>query len=69
MGGDFDGDMMYLKSVFTKEANDEADRLAYAKTNFLGATGQPSRAISKIDREVMLSLFELTKLPVGSKEL
>jgi hypothetical protein len=61
MLGDFDGDMMYMKSVFTKEANDEADRLAYAKTNVLGASGRYARGISLIGREATITLYELTK--------
>lgn len=39
LGGDFDGDMLYLKPVFSQEANIEAERLIWAKTNILNAKG------------------------------
>ena len=61
MGGDFDGDTTYLKSVFSKEANAEAEKLVYAKTNILGANGIASRGLSKIGREAGVTLYALTK--------
>jgi len=61
LGGDYDGDMLYLKGVFTKEANAEAEKLIEAKTNILGADGKPTRGLSKIGKDAILSLYELTK--------
>lgn len=61
MGGDFDGDTTYMKGVFSKEANEEAEKLVYSKTNILGADGLPSRAIFKIEREATITLYALTK--------
>ena len=61
LGGDYDGDMLYMRAVFTKEANDEAEKLIWAKTNVLNAQGQLSRGLSKIGKECVLGLYELTK--------
>ena len=59
--GDYDGDMLYLKSVFTQEANLEADRLIKAKTNLLNAQGELSRKLTGIGKNCILGLYELTK--------
>lgn len=61
MGGDYDGDMFYLRGVYTKEANQEASKLIFAKSNILEASGGPGRGLSKIGKEAVISLFELTK--------
>jgi hypothetical protein len=61
IGGDYDGDMLYMRGLFTKEANDEAERLIYAKSNLLGADGSPIRGLTKIGKEAVVSLYELTK--------
>jgi hypothetical protein len=61
IGGDYDGDMLYMRGLFTKEANDEAEKLIYAKSNLLDASGGPSRGISKIGKEAVVTLYELTK--------
>jgi DNA-directed RNA polymerase beta' subunit len=61
LNGDYDGDMLYLKSLFSKEANEEADRLINSKTNFLGGSGQPMRSISGMSKEVVMALYRFTK--------
>jgi hypothetical protein len=61
IGGDYDGDMLYMRGLFTKEANDEAEKLIYAKSNLLDASGGPSRGIKKIGKEAVVTLYELTK--------
>lgn len=61
LGGDYDGDMLYLKSVFTKEANDEAERLIFAKTNMINSTGGVSRGLAKIGKENVMGLYEMSK--------
>jgi hypothetical protein len=61
MGGDYDGDMLYMKGVFSKEANREAAKLIKGKANFLGASGEPTRGIAAIGKEASVALFELTK--------
>lgn len=61
MGGDYDGDMLYMRGLFTKEANQEAAKLIKGKGNFLGASGEPTRGIGAIGKEASMALFELTK--------
>ena len=61
LGGDYDGDMLYMRAVFTQEANQEAERLIWAKTNMLNAKGEPARGLSKIGKECVMGLYELTK--------
>jgi len=61
MGADYDGDMVYMRAVFSKEANDEADRLIWAKSNYFTPKGELSRGVAKIGKDAILGLFELTK--------
>lgn len=61
IGGDYDGDMLYMKSVFSKEANEEADRLIKAKSNILTAAGKPSRGLGQISKDCIMGLYEMTK--------
>ena len=53
--------MVYIKPVFTKEANAEAERLIFAKTNLLTADGGLARSLGNIGKEEVISLYELTK--------
>jgi hypothetical protein len=61
MGGDYDGDMLYMRGVFTKEANAEADKLIYSKSNMLTANGSSSRGLVKIGKDAVMAAYELTK--------
>ncbi len=61
LGGDYDGDMLYLRGVFTKEANAEADKMIYSKSNMLTANGSTSRGLGKIGRDAVMAAYELTK--------
>jgi hypothetical protein len=61
IGGDYDGDMLYMKSVFSKEANEEADRLIKAKSNILNASGKPSRGLGSIGKDCIMGIYEITK--------
>lgn len=61
LGGDYDGDMLYMRGLFTQEANNEAEQLVWAKTNMLNAKGELSRGLSKISKECVMGLYELTK--------
>ena len=53
--------MLYMRGVFTQEANAEAEKLIWAKTNMLNAKGEVSRGIAKIGKDCVLGLFELSK--------
>lgn len=60
-GADYDGDMVYIKPVFTKEANAEAERLIWAKTNILKANGSLARSMKDIGKDAIMGLYEFTK--------
>ena len=57
-GADFDGDQVSVRSVFTKEANDEADKLIKSPKMMLNASGAPIRTIL---HEGVQGLYSLTK--------
>lgn len=61
LGADYDGDMLQFRMLFTKEANDEAKKLIWKKTNFFDANGSLSRGLSKIGKDCSISLYSLTK--------
>lgn len=61
LGADYDGDMIYTKPVFSKEANEEAERLIYKKTNLLNASGEASRGLTQIGKDCVLGIYELTR--------
>jgi DNA-directed RNA polymerase beta' subunit len=58
IGGDFDGDQVTIRGVFTQEANEEAERLIKSPKNILNITG---KNIRKISNEGVQTLFNLTK--------
>lgn len=61
LGGDYDGDMLYMKALFTQEANQEAEQLIWNKTNFFMPDGKISRGLASVSKECVLGLYELTK--------
>ena len=61
LDGDYDGDMLYMRGVFTKEAEEEAQKMIYSKTNFVSSTGRLTRNISDLKKEIAISAFEFTK--------
>ena len=61
LGADYDGDMMFFRGLFTKEANEEAAKMIWKKTNWFSADGSLSRGLTKISKDCTLSLYELTK--------
>ena len=54
----FDGDTISIRSVWSPEANDEAEKLILSKTNFLDVQGGLVRNISN---EAYATLYALTK--------
>ena len=58
MGGDYDGDQVTVKPVFSQEANDECERLMVNKANLLTIEGN---AIRKIGNEAVQTLYSLTR--------
>ena len=54
----YNGDTVSARGVFTKEANDECERLIKAKTMFLNQSGGLTR---KLGNEAVLSIYSLTR--------
>lgn len=57
IGGDYDGDQASLRSVFSKEANEEAERIINSKINLLDQDGSLMRSVGN---EAVQSLYTLT---------
>jgi DNA-directed RNA polymerase beta' subunit len=57
LGGDYDGDTVSIRGLYTKEANEEADNLIKSKMTLLDGAGKASRTFSK---EGVLSLYNFT---------
>lgn len=53
--------MLFFRALFTKEANAEAEKLIWKKSNFFFSDGSLSRGITKIGRDCTMSLYQLTK--------
>ena len=58
LGGDFDGDMITIRGVFTQEANKEAEEIIYSKSNVINIKGNNNRPISM---ECVQSIYDFTK--------
>lgn len=61
LGADYDGDMLYMRGLFTKEANTRARQIIFSKQNLFNVDGSLSRGLSKIGKESVVSLYEMTK--------
>lgn len=64
MGGDFDGDQITCKGVYTTEANDELREFMNSKENFLDFGCKPLRMSTA---DVIQSLYNLTKILNGTR--
>ena len=64
MLGDYDGDQVSVKGVFTNEANDELEKYVNSKAMYVGVNGVNVRTSSN---EAVMSLFSLTKILPESK--
>lgn len=62
-GGDYDGDMLYCRCLFSDEANLEAENIINSKANYFNANGNLTRTISNIGKDALLGLYELTRNP------
>jgi DNA-directed RNA polymerase beta' subunit len=58
LGADFDGDMVTIRSIYTKEANEEASKLIESPRSLVDVTGRVNKSLSN---EGILGMFELTK--------
>ena len=57
IGGDFDGDQVTVRGLFTDEANAAAHRKIYSKSNLLGIDGS---FVRKIIKEGIQCIYSLT---------
>ena len=65
--GDYDGDQVTVKIIFTQEANEECETVIGKKSYFINSTGNNIRDVGK---EALQTFFVLTKDPYGEyKEL
>jgi len=58
LGGDYDGDTVSIRAVFSTEANKEAEELIYQKKNILDQMGRNSR---KLGNEAIQAMYTLTR--------
>ena len=58
IGGDYDGDVVTVKGVFSQSANAEADRILRSKLNIIGIAGN---GIRKTTNETVQTLYMMTK--------
>jgi len=58
LGGDYDGDQVTLKGIYSQEANQEAERIMRSKSHILNIYGQNMR---KTTNEGVQTLYMLTK--------
>lgn len=58
LGGDYDGDQVSVRGIFTQEANEELRKILYKKSNIINISGQNMR---KTERESIQAFFNLTK--------
>ena len=59
IGGDYDGDTVTIKGVFTNEANDEIRKFINTKQNFID---MDARSIRTSSGDVIQSLYAFTKI-------
>lgn len=60
--GDYDGDQVTVKILFTQEANEECEAVMNRKSFFINASGSNIR---KVGKEALQTFFVLTKDPYG----
>lgn len=59
MGGDYDGDTVSVRGIWSDEANAEAENIMNKKISALNVMGSDTRTVSK---EILNSYYELTKI-------
>lgn len=64
MGGDYDGDQITCKGVYTREANDELEQFMSSKQNFIDFGCKPLRESTA---DVIQSIYALTKVLSDTK--
>jgi hypothetical protein len=64
MGGDYDGDQITCKGVYTTEANQELREFSNSKQNFMDFGCNPLRSSTA---DVVQSIYSLTKILSDTK--
>lgn len=64
LDGDFDGDQVTAKGIFSQEANEEAERIIFSKTNLITINGGIIRTIGN---EAIQTLFTMTRFREKTK--
>lgn len=64
IGGDYDGDTVSAKGVYSKEANEELSKHIESKANYINLSGKPLRSSSN---EAIQSIYDLTRVLPGTK--
>ena len=64
MGGDYDGDQITVKGVYTEEANEELRQFMNSKQNFITFGGKPSKAS---EGDAVQSIYAFTKVLSDTK--
>ena len=64
IGGDYDGDMVTIKGVFTNEANDELKEFMRSKQNYVSFGVSPTRAS---EGDAVQAMFALTRVLSDTK--
>ena len=64
MGGDYDGDQITVKGVYTEEANQELENFMKSKQNFITFGGKPSKASTG---DAIQSIYAFTKVLSDTK--
>lgn len=59
MGGDFDGDQITCKGVYTREANDEIEEFMNSTDNYVNFGCKPSKVVGS---DTIQSLYDLTRV-------
>ena len=60
LGGDYDGDQITVKSVFSQEANAECEKIMHRKSNVLSVCGSNVRVTTN---EGIQTIYMLTRFP------
>lgn len=66
IGGDYDGDTVSLRSVFSVEANEETEDIILSKKQYINAQG---KIIRTLGNEAILSLYSLTRTEPGKAKM
>lgn len=61
LGADYDGDMIFIRGLYSIEANKEADELLSSAINVFGPNGNTIRGLSSDGKEPILGAYMLTK--------